>query len=333
MALEEKNIGKMGGYFIYPMASSSEPGQGIAAMASWRQAWSWPLQITMGVEGEGRHTLLSGWDSPHWGAVLSKGRSARLLLPILQGSDNDPKLTRLTFLAQGLPLQGEGYDVITKVNGIELKPLKLRPENGAAWYSLLLPAEVMASGEPALLVQFDVPEIGDISTEVNTAKRQIWLSKIAVNTVPNDVLRIEPRAGHPSLSYLQSGWYAAESSGTWSQGSVASMQLPVPGGGPAALKLRVFGLASGPEGQQVITVGVNGVAITRWRFPSLAAAEWKSVEIPADIVTSNSLELTLGVEWPAPPVIPGSTDQRLLGIRLSTLELIREPWANHRSNQ
>lgn len=126
--------------------------------------------------------------------------------------------------------------------------------------------------------------------------------------------------GGVASGWLYSGWSQPEPWGTWTEGKVATLLLPLPASGRVqALVLAVTSYASASEGGQDITITI---ADEHWsgRVP-IGETTW--VRIPVKNAAPLSiLRVTIDVGHPSSPTANGQViDPRLLGLGLISITL------------
>jgi len=151
-------------------------------------------------------------------------------------------------------------------------------------------------------------------------------SPSAVDAAASDVVgrRIEFKTGGNSEPYRVSGWSTTETQFTWSEGTVAKLNLPVaanPGG--LRLKLMTGALIHEPDfTSQPVEAYANGQKIAEWQVGDVAEF---TATIPGEI-TKTAGTLTLEFRTPkstSPKALGVNADPRLLGICVRSLELTK----------
>lgn len=132
-------------------------------------------------------------------------------------------------------------------------------------------------------------------------------------------------AGGESERYRDAGWSKTERDFTWSEGSVAKLNLPIPAdAGLLTLNMKLGGLIKPPTlASQAVQVVVNGKKIADWQVAETADF---TARIPAE-ATKNGAVLTVELRLSnatSPKALGLGDDDRLLGIRAYSLELKRE---------
>ncbi|MFC5355625.1 hypothetical protein [Azospirillum himalayense] len=132
----------------------------------------------------------------------------------------------------------------------------------------------------------------------------------------HEVTRLDFRCGGNLAEFVVLGWSCIEHWGTWTDGDVASLLLPVPRLAFGSLVVNARMLAAAPEGvAQHARVVVNGTVVGEWEVRP-GAIEERVVEIPAAMIEQAS-RFALRLEVLA-PYSPGE-DQRRLGLGLIEL--------------
>jgi hypothetical protein len=127
------------------------------------------------------------------------------------------------------------------------------------------------------------------------------------------------------------GWYYPGPSGTWSYGGYSLLQFNfAPAGGPLRLYLTAGAMVNATAPQQRVTVTANGAEVAALRFDS-SEAELRTVEIPAAIARSGSIEL----RFDYPDARPGremgpNEDNHPRAIRMVALTLDRAGSGNEK---
>ena len=130
--------------------------------------------------------------------------------------------------------------------------------------------------------------------------------------------------GGGSEPYRVSGWSRSEPDYTWTDGTSATLALPIPElGVPYLMRFKLGSFVYPPElPSQDVELFVNGRSLARWSVSQTGDFE---VVIPRELTSSTS---TLEVEFriphaTSPKAIGQSGDERLLGLRCYWLELKR----------
>ncbi|HSH39652.1 MAG TPA: hypothetical protein VK993_12805 [Chthoniobacterales bacterium] len=137
---------------------------------------------------------------------------------------------------------------------------------------------------------------------------------------------IEFNANAGSEAYRTSGWSKPEEQFTWSQGTSAKLELPV-GSAPGSLILiaKIAAFINPPDvPTQPVQVYANGTQIDEWQVGN--TADFKA-SIPAAAAEKGGM-LVLEFQTAkamSPKAAGAGDDDRLLGIALHRIELIRSP--------
>ena len=314
-ALGAGAVPKMGDYYVYV------PGVAASAPAAWDPAWSWPLEIPMGVIGPGRHLLLWGWTPPDWTSVRTWADRAVLLLPIPPGQSGE---ALLTLAARAMPQGTSPLTVQVSANGTPLQALVLPSDPGLAWRAIRIPAEVVAAARGALRVEFVLPAVAPLKHPRSFPDDRLRFSfeRLALAATKPGAVAGQIR-GHNTVSLaLGRGWSAPEPWGVWSDSKVATLRLPVPEGANRDLRLRVRAHAISRTGSQDVRVLVSGREVARWSFGSQQPSESREAVIPAALAPAGGeIEIAFEIANPGPPA--NGADTRNLGLGLVDFELAR----------
>jgi hypothetical protein len=286
-------------------------------------------------DGNGSNYLRSGWSQAEDWGVWSDGPTATVVLAdaALAGKPN----VELAIEARGFVKQGQtNQRVHVRVNGVDAGELLLGWDITST--SLAIPAEALKSS----LLQIElVPEtpISPATAGISSDQRLlgIGLKSLQLGAVqPKEVKQdVKPdqfsyegqilsfaRDGNGS-NYLRSGWSQAEDWGVWSDGPIATVVLAdaaLAGKPNVELAIEARGFVTQSQPKQRVSVRVNGVDAgelsLRWDITST------SLQVPAQALQSSLLQIELVPETPISPATTGaSSDQRLLGIGLKSLQL------------
>ena len=134
--------------------------------------------------------------------------------------------------------------------------------------------------------------------------------------------RIAFGQGGNSGSYKVSGWSKTEEKFTWSEGTSATLRIPVPATeDTVSLKMRLAALTKAPELPfQPVEIHVNDQKIAEWQVAD--TAEFVA-SIPHDLTKAAGV-LTIVIKTPkatSPKALGLSADPRILGICCLDLEL------------
>ncbi len=118
------------------------------------------------------------------------------------------------------------------------------------------------------------------------------------------------------ILHLGSGWSVPEEWGVWSVAREVTLRLPVQApGGRLWFRVRPF-LPSGAPPLDV-SVTVDGVRRTTWRFSERSEDTWRNVEIPRGSAGARMLVVTFGFSATRSPASAGeSSDRRELALGL-----------------
>lgn len=127
--------------------------------------------------------------------------------------------------------------------------------------------------------------------------------------------------GQPGADWLYEGWSGPEPWGTWTDGPLAVLWLPLPTQPRAgALRLELTAFSAVPSQPQPLTVMMGGE--TLWQG-ELLAGQPRTIRVAVDpnAQSSSSVMVTLRIGRPHSPASAGmSDDTRLLGIGLLSVE-------------
>ena len=114
--------------------------------------------------------------------------------------------------------------------------------------------------------------------------------------------------------FLFDGWSTPESWGTWSMGSSAMMQLPLPKAAATKLDLKIRAFLGKERAHQKVDIFINEVLIKKVTF-SNDEDQLIELDIPKVTADQNLLTLRFEIEHPVSPYELGiSEDRRKLGI-------------------
>jgi hypothetical protein len=128
------------------------------------------------------------------------------------------------------------------------------------------------------------------------------------------------------------GWSVPESWGIWSEGETATVILDLAEKPTANFRLEILCRGAGCEHIPMSFVGVriNGRQLDRWEFnfpDTFKESHWRVIQVPAELVASSRVELQFLIESPMSPRLWGREDSRLIGIGLSALRVVTQPYA------
>jgi MoaA/NifB/PqqE/SkfB family radical SAM enzyme len=122
-----------------------------------------------------------------------------------------------------------------------------------------------------------------------------------------------------------SGWYPPEPWGVWSEGETALLVLDVPKRPVGDLQLFVLCRGAGYEHRRtIVRVEVNDRETDCWHFcypDSTEQSAWRTIDIPAETMAGNRIQVRFRIEAPVSPKLWGIDDGRLLGIAVSAMKL------------
>lgn len=144
----------------------------------------------------------------------------------------------------------------------------------------------------------------------------------------NQLLRFT--RGRTTEGHLGQGWSRPETWGAWSNGPQAQLILPLkPGLQGKPLRVEIIGVAfvTAESPDRNVQVWVNDRQITSWHFEYPANEYAYTVDIPADLTSSNDpVIIDLRTENPVSPYSLGlSPDARALGVGVSSVRIVRAP--------
>lgn len=130
--------------------------------------------------------------------------------------------------------------------------------------------------------------------------------------------------GGESELYRLSGWCPTGGIHTWTQGTSATLALPILGStGPLTVKMNLRGMTKPPElAAQPVEVYANGQKIAEWQVAQPADFD---AAVPAEVLGSAStLNIELRMPRAASPKALGTgPDTRLLGVLVRTVALAK----------
>jgi glycosyltransferase involved in cell wall biosynthesis len=128
------------------------------------------------------------------------------------------------------------------------------------------------------------------------------------------------------------GWYSPEKDGTWTLGSLATLQFKLEGRINTALMLELAGrgFVDGRDDFQAVSVVCQGVTVAELGWKGEVAADIMFIPsaVAADMLSASESVIELQIARPLIPanVRPNSTDKRQLGIMVRSIGL-RSAWA------
>jgi hypothetical protein len=309
---------RLGSYRVFVPGMAPVPG--LASEGD--PAWTWPLDVDMSVRGRGRHVLLYGWTVP-LGDVRTWSSQAALLLPVPPGL---PGGARLSLWARPLPPDAGDLVFEVKANGVALQPLELKSERGPAWYTVRIPAPVIATASGALRIELSTTERAPLVPRRGYPddRQRLSIERLALRADLPGAVRGRIQGVNPDGAVLGEGWSGPEGWGVWSAAKRVTLRLPLPEKPGRKWNFRFYGHGYAREGRQDVRVVVGSRTLAQWSFPSLSPDEWREVEIPASLVTAGSQELEIAFDI-ADPASPGGGDPRTLGLALVAYELLAIP--------
>jgi hypothetical protein len=135
--------------------------------------------------------------------------------------------------------------------------------------------------------------------------------------------RIQFRQGGNSERYRVSGWSHTEADFTWTEGTSAKLEVPVPSSGPWTLIVSMSGLIRPPDRvAQAVEVYANDQKIAEWQVGSVS--EFRAT-IPASASKAGG---TMAIEFrtpgaTSPQALGMNSDSRVLGVCVRWLELAK----------
>lgn len=128
--------------------------------------------------------------------------------------------------------------------------------------------------------------------------------------------------GEPAAQWLYSGWSGPEPWGTWTDGSKATVLIPLPEKGVVrGITLEMTAYSSRPTNSQGLRLSIAGKLLWQGRIP---AGKKSTIEVPLDAkaLTSGVVQLDFEIDRPQSPKDNGeSIDARMLGIGLLAITL------------
>jgi hypothetical protein len=300
------------------LAALSRRDAGEAATAR-RTDSPWSFRLETKAAGIAPDYLLSGWSNLDGNGVWTDGPIARVLIPVPAGYAS---LTALRIF--GLAYGANGRQSIdVSVNGTAVGHWEFKSLAAAEWRSVQVPAQAFRGHDGYAVIEFRIerPAMPQSVTVSDRRKLGLYLSEIRLESLFNEwppALTFDDKGNGVAL--LDAGWSSPEPWGTWSDGDVAVIRI-ASSEKSRPTRLRFLVQASSPTGTQRTTVRIDGHDVAVWTIPSLSKPEWHELELPAAHGTSEApllIEFVPGT--PGPPPVPGSTDQRRLGIGLMRIE-------------
>jgi len=270
----------------------------------------------------GATLLESGWSSPESDFAWSNAREAMLRLAF---SDT---LTGEVLVSLRLnPYRGGGSlpppTIIVRAGEKEVFRAAMETYTTIAFPVLLDP-----QGQDELLLTLELPDaisprealLGLDQRTLGIALYGVRADHIAPIEDGDELTFTDSGNGYP---YLADGWSSPEGWSTWTEGSQASLQLPL----ASELRgkdldidfvLRPY-LANGRISAQRVEIHVNGERVEDWTF---SATSKPRLSLNAAQVSGDEIELRFVLPDAArPSELEGSTDVRQLGIALHSLTL------------
>lgn len=277
--------------------------------------------IDLGADDE-RTELITGFHAPepveHRQASWSDGDTSELAFS-LKGS------TKRYLLA----VLGDPYHAIVpvtvqpKVNGKELSAVQL--EGGWGGYGILLEPGVVREGDNSISLRYSKTGRPSVIEAGSTDSREISvrLDEIQVQPITERVRLVFNMHDAMLRASLAEGWAVDASDtapGMWTRGSKAGITLYLE---PATAKdygLELTAHSQGGVTEQTVLVHLNRTTLGQLTFSPRKST--RRVVVPNALVHERN-ELVLQIQDPKAPseVDPKSQDQRLLGLRVSKLEL------------
>ena len=143
---------------------------------------------------------------------------------------------------------------------------------------------------------------------------QDWQEAAATAALRTAEVRIAALNSTEACFLLDGGWSEPEKWGVWSNGRVASLELPVVAG---ATRLEITLIAFSPHNRQSVAIRLNGIPAGRY-FVSSRNVSTLQVAVPPG--ASGNLDVSFRIRHPASPSLFAlGADQRQLGIGLIAL--------------
>ena len=150
---------------------------------------------------------------------------------------------------------------------------------------------------------------------------------VAVSSGPADVqygTKIAFGRGGNSEPYKTTGWSVTEEKFTWSEGTSAQLQIPVPATTDAVtLKMRIAAMVKPPELPfQPVEIFINDQKITEWQ---VAETSEVVARVPPDLTKDGGV-LSIDIKTPkatSPKALGISADPRVLGVCVFELQFAK----------
>lgn len=215
-------------------------------------------------------------------------------------------------------------------------------------YTAPIPRGFTSGGEHPIFVRFEIPNAvspKELGQNKDDRKLGLMVAEVTLATsrpVPdqgrdyNYGSKISFAAGGNAANYCVKGWSHGEQESTWTDGSVASMNLTLPySDGPVIFCMKAGGMHGDPRvpfrhrsvQSQSVEVSVRGEIIAKWnvREETLLAAV-----IPQHLVSAPQNELPIEFSLPdaaSPAELGHNGDARMLGLRVFSVAIVKQPGA------
>jgi hypothetical protein len=306
----------IGAYRIYTPGIPQDEGPSI-----WSDpAWAWPLDIDLGVNGEGRDVTLAGW-SPPLHMIWTVAQSASLLLPAAAPM---PGGARLSIMAGALPFDSGEVPVGIRVNGIDHGSLRVVASQGLKWHGVTISPDIIRDSGGALQVDFELPPSPPIAPRrlYPSDRLRLMATRLHMQALEAGVTRARFDAASRDISMLGPGWSNPENWGTWSLGKEGEIRVPMPANRKSGLMLRALGHGFSRGSRQEVEVLVGAKSIASWVFTLGQPSEWREALVPAELLPeSGDLPVRFRIANPASPSDEDGKDRRVLGFGLVQVEL------------
>jgi hypothetical protein len=281
--------------------------------------------LDLGTE-DGRAILTEGFSPPEQAgprrASWSEGPASELSFSV-QG---DAKEHLLAFVA-------EPYLPISPVSvkmAINDKPVgELQLTSGWKAYKLKIPEGLIKNGDNALSFNYSKTARPSATEPGSTDEREISVrfAQIQVQPILDGISVLFDSHNALTFALIGEGWAVDpgdRAPGIWTVGHRASMAIHLAKASGTNYRITLTARAMGGVGNQTATLKLNQRRIGELNFSERKATQ--QLQLPADLLRDdNELVLELpAVKSPA-QVDPKSKDQRLLGLRISKLEIKPEP--------
>jgi hypothetical protein len=268
-------------------------------------------------------------------AILTEGFSPPEQVGPRRASWSEGSASELSFSVQGdakehlLAFVAEPYFPISPVSvkvAINDKPVgELQLASGWKAYKLKIPDGLIKNGDNALNFDYSKTARPSATEPGSTDERELSVrfAQIQVQPILEGMSVLFDSHNALAFALMGEGWAedpGDPAPGIWTVGHQASMAIHLTKVSGTNYKIALTARAMGGAGHQTATLKLNQRPIGELNFSERKGTQ--QLQLPADLLREdNELVLELAAVKSPAQIDPRSTDQRLLGLRISKLEI------------